>query len=398
MRTPMSFSEAAPTGPGQRNALFISLSQLAAVVSYNFVDVFLPFYIFKISTYPQAQTLIWVGVIVGLNGVCLTFTSPMWGSLAHRWSPKKLFLRAQITHTVLYALMAFTSNLHVLLLLRFLQGIFGGVSTIGLILVSSASPKNKLSSNMGLFQSLITVGQLLGPPLGTLAAASFGFKASFLCGSAFLFAGTLFCQFTVADAPPLPRSSGPLTQGFLDRRFLAGWLVCFIVQVQISFLPSILPKVLEGFNIYGTHALRLAGIVVMFYTAATALGTFIWPRMTRRIGLFRLITWLLLIGGICQAALSLTHGIIDFTAIRMLQTGFVAASISLIMAIFASQQKGSLIGLLNASRFAGNAAGPMIATSMLAVSGPGNLYCLIGALTIVSMAGFRFAFSGAQIE
>ncbi len=392
----MSFTKTAPDGPGQRNALFISLSQLAAVVSYNFVDVFLPFYIFKISPYSQAETLIWVGVIVGLNGVCLTFTSPIWGSLAHRWSPKKLFLRAQITHTVLYASMAFTTNLHTLLLLRFLQGIFGGVSTIGLILVASASPKDKLSSNMGLFQSFITVGQLIGPPLGTLAAASFGFKTSFLCGSAFLFAGTLFCQFAVADVPTLPRSSVPLKKGFLDRKFLAGWLVCFIVQVQISFLPSVLPKVLEGFRIYSTQALRLAGIVVMFYTAATALGTFLWPRLAGRIGLFRLITWLLLIGGACQAALSLAHGIIDFTAIRMLQTGFVAASISLIMAIFASQQKGSLIGLLNASRFAGNAAGPMIATSMLAVSSTGSLYCLIGVLTILSMGAFRFAFSGSS--
>ncbi len=394
----MSPTDEPPEEPEQRSTLSISIAQCAAAFSYNFVDVFLPFYIFEISPYPRAETLIWVGVIVGLNGLCLTVTSPIWGSLAHRWSPKKLFLRAQITHTILYGLMAFTSDLHILFLLRLLQGIFGGVSTIGIILVSSSSSREKLSSNMGLFQSFMTVGQLLGPPLGTLAAAAFGFKYSFLCGSAALFVGTLFCQLKVADVPILPKPSESRKKASFDRRFFAGWFVCFMVQVQISFLPSILPKVLEGFNIYSTQALKLAGVVVMFYTGTTALGTFLWPRLSNRIGLFRLITWLLAIGGVCQALLSFAHGIIDFTAIRMLQTGFSAAVMALVITIFAGEQKGSIIGFLNASRFAGAAAGPMIATSMLAFSGATNLYCLISFLTLSSLIAFRVSFSTRRIE
>ena len=397
MQTSMPTSTV-PNQPGQKNIFFISISQSATVFSYFFVDVFLPFYIFKISPYSQKETLVWVGLIMGLNGICLTFTSPMWGALAHRWSPKKLFLRAQIAHAVLYASMAFATNLHTLLLVRFLQGIFGGVSTIGLILISSSSAKDKLSSNMGLFQASITLGLLLGPPMGTLAAATFGFKNSFLCGSAILFVGALFCQLKVAEVPTLPKSSEPLRKEFFDRRFLAAWFVCFMVQVQVAFLPSILPKVMETFNMYSTRALKLAGIVVMFYTAAAAIGTFAWPRLSKRIGLFRLITWLLVIGSVCQALLSFTHGMIDFTVVRMLQTGFVAAVLPLVIAIFASQQRGTLMGFLNASRFAGQAAGPLLATSMLAISGAGSLYCLIGSLTALSLIAFRLAFSGSRIE
>jgi hypothetical protein len=71
---------------------------------------------------------------------------------------------------------------------------------------------------------------------------------------------------------------------------------------------------------------------------------------------------------------------------------------ALVMAIFASQQKGALIGLINASRFAGAAAGPMIATSMLAISGFSSLYCLIGALTVLSMIAFRLAFSKSPVQ
>jgi MFS family permease len=136
----------------------------------------------------------------------------------------------------------------------------------------------------------------------------------------------------------------------------------------------------------------------MFYTAAAAIGTFAWPRLSKRIGLFRLITWLLVIGCVCQALLSFTHGVIDFTVIRMLQTGFIAAVLPLVIAIFASQQRGTLMGFLNASRFAGQAAGPMIATSMLAFSGTANLYLLISFLTVSSLIAFRIAFSTRRIE
>ncbi len=392
MRKLPIFSWANLQGPGQKNVFFVSLSQCASAFSFSFVDIFLPFYIFKVSPYPQRETLLWVGAVIGITGLLLMFTSPIWGLLTHRFSPKKSYQRAQVANAFFFLLMGFTTNIHLLFLLKLLQGVFGGVSTVGLILVSSSSQKEKLPANIGFFQSSLTLGQLIGPPLGTLTAATFGYRASFLCGAALLFVAFSLSQFKVADVPKLPKPEKSKTKTPMDRRIIIGWFVCSVAQIQLMFLPSILPKVLENLNLHGAFALKLAGMVVMLYTATAMLGTFGWTRLTKRIGLFRLITFLLVVGIVFQALLSLTRGIVDFTLMRMLQTGFVTAVIPLVFSIFATQQKGAVIGFINSSRFAGNAVAPMLATSILAVSSFNTIYFLISGLTILALISFRLAF------
>jgi MFS transporter, DHA1 family, multidrug resistance protein len=394
----MPFSRADFQDPGQRDAFFISLSQCATSFSLNFVAIFLPFYILNVSPYSQRETLLWLGAIIGVMGICTAITSPIWGSFTHSLSPKKLYQRGQIAHAALFLLMGFTVNLHVLFGLRVLQGIFGGVSTIGLIILSATSSREKVTPNIGLFQSAQTLGQLVGPPLGTLAAATFGYRGSFLCGSALLFGSFLLCQLKVSDIPKLPRPLKSDTKRPFDRQILAGWIVCFMAQIQLVFLPAILPNVLEKFQVQGPLALKVAGVIVMSYTIATMTGIFIWTRLVRKTGPSRMITFLLLMGITMQALLSFTQGVFSFTIIRMLQTGFVAATIPLVISIFVRQKRGgTVLGFMNGSRFSGNSVGPMLAASVLTVSSLQGLYFLISGLTAIALISFWIMFrSGEQ--
>ena len=145
--------------PSTRNLVFISFSQFGSAFSFNFINVFVPFYIFKISPYSPQETLLWIGVITGVAPLFSAITSTYWGSLSHRFPPKLLYLRGMLAHSILFFLMGFTTNLYVLLLLRILQGIVGGISTIGLIIVTSTSPREDMTSHLGIFQSSMTFGQ-----------------------------------------------------------------------------------------------------------------------------------------------------------------------------------------------------------------------------------------------
>jgi DHA1 family multidrug resistance protein-like MFS transporter len=375
-----------------RNLILISLSQFGAAFSFTFVNIFLPFFISDVSPYPYQETLIWTGFIIGSTGLVTALTSTFWGSLTHRFSPKKLYLRAFLANAVMILLMGFTTNLHLLLILRICQGLIGGVSTIGLVIVSSSSLKERVSFDLGIYQSSMTFGQLVGPLLGSLAAASFGFKGAFLSGSAVLFASFLFCYFYVADVPLLPRetkTSGRLT---LDKRIIIGWALCFAAQTQLMFLPSVLPMVFEGFRVEQNLALKLAGLVVMFYTATAMIGTYLWSWLSRKWGVRRMIVFLFISGILLQSMLALSRGVVDFTIIRMIQTGMVAATIPLVIALFVNQPKGSTIGFLNSARFTGNALGPIIATSILAFSNLTILYLVIGGLTLIAFLAFRHSF------
>ena len=117
-----------------RNVLFISLSQFGIAFSFNFVMVFLPFFIHGIGTSSSQETLIWVGLIMGAPSFAAALTSTFWGSLASRFSPKVLFMRGLFSHAVIILLMGFVSSLPVLLALRIVQGILGGITTVGLII------------------------------------------------------------------------------------------------------------------------------------------------------------------------------------------------------------------------------------------------------------------------
>jgi DHA1 family multidrug resistance protein-like MFS transporter len=376
----------------QRNLIFISFSQFGAAFSFNFVNVFLPFYIFNISPYPFQETLLWVGAIIGSTGLVTAFTSTFWGSLTHRFSPKLLYFRAFIAHSIMFFLMGFTTDLHLLLLLRILQGLVGGVSTIGLIIVSSSSLRERISLDLGIFQSSMTLGQLVGPPLGSFAAVIFGFKGAFISASVVLFAASIFCYFFVTDVPKLPKEARASIRASIDKRVIIGWMLCFTAQIQLMFLPSVLPNVFEKFNIEKTQALKLAGTVVMSYTITAMIGTYLWSWLSRRYGLYRMITFLFTLGILFQSLLALSRGMIDFTVIRMVQTGLVAATIPLIFSIFVSEPRGSIIGFLNSARFTGNALGPMIATSILAFSNLEVLYLSISGISLFALFGFRFFF------
>jgi len=137
-------------------------------------------------------------------------------------------------------------------------------------------------------------------------------------------------------------------------------------------------------------ALKLAGTVVMLYTATAMIGTYVWSWLSRKVGLYRMITLLFTFGVLLQALLAFSRGIVDFTVIRMVQTGLVAATFPLIISMFASESKGSIIGFLNSARFAGNALGPIIGTSILAISDLRSLYFFISAVTLFVFLGFKF--------
>jgi MFS family permease len=60
---------------------------------------------------------------------------------------------------------------------------------------------------------------------------------------------------------------------------------------------------------------------------------------------------------------------------------------------FTADLDGRVIGFLNSSKFAGNALGPMIATSVLAFSSLKWLYLSIGAMALVALVGYIFSFA-----
>jgi MFS family permease len=265
-------------------------------------------------------------------------------------------------------------------------GLGWGVSTIGIIYITHLSPPEKATKNLTHFQNALTAGQLLGPPVGTCIASFLGYRAAFAFATMLIFIFLFFLHRYVGDIP-LQNRMVP-SEAPYRRKIIWGWMLAIIATIQLTFLPSILPGILHNFRLTENEALNFAGIIIMSYTATAMAGTYLFGVFSSAIGLKKAIAIACSSAALLQILLFLGRGVLSFMVIRMIQTGFIAAVFPLTLSIFARSAGGGMIGFLNSARFWGNAAGPMLATFVLAYSNLLTLYLLIALLTGASLAAF----------
>lgn len=381
------FRNMLPAPDRDKGIFFILMSQFGLAFSFNVVMSFMPFYIIRISSYSTSDTMIWIGMIMGLNSFVAAGTAPIWGALTSRFNPKMLFEAAFLANGVIFLLMGFTDSLPIMLVLRLLQGGLGGASTAGMFMISQLSSKDRLAANLSLYQNSMTAGGLLGPPVGAYLAAHLGYRSPFIISVVLIGVFLLLCQVYVADIQKKESDRGRKIS--LSREVIWGWALSFIATIHLIFLPSILPHVLEGFDLEGEEALKAAGFIMMGYTATAIIGSYVISRMTPRAKLTGVIAAACLAASFFQILLYLSQGVVSFTVIRMLQTGVVAAVIPMVMANFGTKLGGKGIGFLNSARFAGMGVGPLLATFVVAGSNLLVLYLIIAVATVGSVLAFR---------
>jgi len=385
-----STSQAVPAARDpEKGILFIAVSQFGVAFSFNCIMSFMPFYILKISEYGAKETMLWIGLIMGVSPLVTAVAAPFWGSLTTRIRPKLLYQAGTFFNGVIFLLLGFAGSLPLLLFLRLFQGFLGGISTIGLVLIASSSPEKRLHKHMGLFQNAITAGQLVGPPLGAYAVALFGYRSPFIIAFVVVFLALVFCHYYVWDTPVQPKRAKEGGSG--KAGVIWGWVLGIVGTIHLTFLPSILPNILEGFHLAEEAAVTTAGEIMMAYTATAILGNYLVSTLSGRVSLARLITICCLSAAALQALLYFSSGIYSFTTIRMLQTGMIAALFPLVITTFAGDARGSTLGFLNSSRFVGNSLGPLLATFILANSDLLTLYLTISGLTLAVLFAFLAA-------
>jgi DHA1 family multidrug resistance protein-like MFS transporter len=384
---PSVSQDSPPAGDPATGIYFIAISQFGIAFSFNCIMSFMPFYILKVSAYGMKETMLWIGMIMGSSSMVAALAAPFWGSLTARIRPKLLFETGILCNGVIFFIMGFIESLPLLLTLRFIQGVLGGVSTIGLVLIAASAPKDRLPKYLSLFQNSMTAGQLIGPPLGAYAVTLFGYHSPFIIALVVVFISLGYCHSHVRDIPAQPKRpwpGKPLTGGILW-----GWGLTIVGTIHLMFLPSILPHILEGFQLTQQAAITTAGTIMMAYMASAIVGNHLLVRLASRLGMARLITIACLSAAALQILLYFSTGVYSFTLIRVLQTGMIAAVIPIVISTFAGEGGGgTTLGFLNSGRFVGNALGPMMSTTILAHFGLLTLYLMIAGLTLAMLCAF----------
>lgn len=347
--------------------------------AWAFVYVSLPFHIREISTLDAAATLRWTGWILGISSLVTVATAPLWGRYAERGNPRALYMVVETLQGLAFFGMALARTLPELFFARLVLGFMGAASTFGFIIASRAGSPAAVRRQVAAIQSAMTVGQVIGPLAGAIAAARLGFRTSFVMGGLILLGCAAFVRWGVPDVGPQPRLRG--REGVVSLREVAAVaLIIFGGNLQIFFLPAILPQVLPDLGVDPARTLEAGGVLIFVSGVAAALGALVAPRLGD-VGPERLLLSILLAGSsVLVAALAATASVWPYGALRFLQVLAIAPVFPLVVARVAQHAGGQAIGVINSARIGAGFIGPVLATTVLAWTSPELLYVLLGVV------------------
>lgn len=352
--------------------------------AWSFVYVSLPFHIQRISTWDATSTLRWTGWILGISPLTTVVTAPLWGRMAGRGNPKAYYVLVQFLQGAAFFAMAAARTLPELFVSRLVLGVMGAASTFAFISAGRTDDPGDVRRQVAAMQSAMTVGAVIGPLCGAIAAARVGFAPSFVLGGFVLFGCGAVVHWGVPDSEPT--AARPTERR--SHRWRETALVSLLVlggSTQIFFLTSILPQVTTGLGITADRTLEAGGLIIFASGAAAAVGSLVAPRLAELLPERRLVAGLLVGSSLAVAALAVAPGVWIYGVVRFVQVLCIAPVFPIVVARIAQSQGGEAIGVINAARIGASFLGPVIATSLLAAGSPVLLYTVLALMGLACL-------------
>ncbi len=218
-----------------------------------------------------------IGLAVAVFGLGRLLVNVPAGILSDRLDPRWLMFAGMGGVTASQFAIFFAPNLDVLLVLRFLAGVAGGVAlTSGTVLVATLADEERRGHALSVMQGVQLSASGLGPAIGGLVAALFGNRAPFLACGLFAIVVCLLGTRTLLAVPrgrlnqkatdEVPDAPAVSTWRLLtDRSYLAVCGIGFSIFLhRFGGVQSIVPLI--GYTIVGisvAHMGVLLGLVTL---------------------------------------------------------------------------------------------------------------------------------------
>lgn len=391
----------------RRNFYTLWVAELAAIIGFQAMQPFLPYYIQEFEVGDLGQALVWSGRMGTAAGLAMAISSPLWGSLADRYGRKPMVVRSMIGGGLSVLLMAYVTSVEQLLVTRVLQGALAGTVTACLTLVSTSTPRQHLGFALGLMQGAFMLGASVGPLLGGPLIEAFGYKTCFLWAGVSVILAGISVQFLVhedftrarrVESSAKYRMPGrDMLRLLADRPFLVLVLTVTAMSFAFGFVMPVVPLFLQELAGH-TDIISLAGAVFAAGGLVGAVSAAVMGRYSDRIGPRRV-----LVGGLFSAALfylaqGYAQSVLAFGVLVVL-TGIATGAVrpvanSLITGIVSEGDRGKAFGVMSSAAALGWAAGPMAGGYLGAHYGFRSVFVATAILFLAVGAWAWFAMKG----
>jgi MFS family permease len=183
----------------RRNLVVCLTGSFTTIVAMTLLLPFLPLYVAELGVTDQAAIAQWSGIAFGATFFSAALVAPFWGWMADRFGRKLMLVRASLGMAVAMSLMGMAHNVWELVGLRLFAGFAGGYSSGATILVATQTPKRRSGWALGMLNSGIMAGGLVGPLIGGTLPPLIGIRATFWLAGGVIFLAFLATTFLIKE-------------------------------------------------------------------------------------------------------------------------------------------------------------------------------------------------------
>ncbi|WP_053183953.1 MFS transporter [Pseudomonas thivervalensis] len=397
----------AGTVQGSNVKILISLLFAIQLISMGAMEMSGPFWPVHLrgltsseSVFSFASIAVYVGPMLGI-----ILTSAFWGRVGDRYGHKLMMIRALAGLSLTQLGLALSSDIWVILILRFLQGAFAGYIAPAQAYGVSIEAPSRRARLFAILQISTNVGSLLGAVVGGLILDYATFFWINIIASALCAVCTVVAAVTLPDVPPVKKSATgqtPAATSRTDSVWQGTPLLSLLCVMGILLLARMLPQ--TSFSLYVSSVFDVSNSVVGLCYGLLALGFILsataWSRYfehrTRQDTLHRILY--VVLGCIVLTALAgSTRNPIIFVVAYFIWGVLLGATTPVLMALISksadSSRQGHVLGIAQGTAQFASIAGISAGGLLSQVYGLQYTYlfvCLAYVLALIPVVVLRY--------
>jgi MFS transporter, DHA1 family, multidrug resistance protein len=383
----------------QKNLYALWAAQFVAMIGLSLIVPFMPLYIGTLGVHRLPDVERWSGVLFAAPFLAQTLVAPLWGVLGDRHGRKIMVLRALTGIGITNMLAATVGAVWQLLLLRMLQGGVSGFVAATNALVSSSIPRERLGTAMGILQSSLTAGAIIGPLIGGALADEIGYRWVFVVNGVLCWAGAAVVLVATREpAGSRARESGPGVRDnlafFLRSPVLrtVGLLLC-TSNLAVMAIEPIFPVFVATLGIPAPRVATVAGVLFSVTGFASMLGAAMWGRVSDRVGEGKVLIMVLAGASLAYVAQAAARGPVVLFLLRaalgLAVGGLMPPLYAIVARLAPTERLGGIMGLTSSAIMIGNLVGPIVGGLFAAAAGIRPVFVAAAVILALSALATR---------
>lgn len=350
------------------------MAQFVAMVGMSMVVPFLPFYIRELGVTNPDELEHWSGIVFSGPFILSFLLTPVWGVLGDRFGKKNMVLRAIFGLAVSQFLIGLSANVWQLFLFRMVQGAISGFIAASLALVSASTPKERSGYSIGILQTSISSGTVIGPFIGGFIADMTSYRTVFFITSAICFISGMLVIFNVRE--PTSDETKKLYSVFQNYEYvfkrnniLVVMLCITSIQISITVAQPVFALFVESMTKGTEYISTLTGAIFGTLGIFSVISSPWWGRRNDTKSFKKNITI-----AICGAGLAyMVHTFVTNPYMLFPVRAFLGLCIGGIIPVLYAyinkniddDRKSGVMGIASSFTLLGNLLGPLLCTLLL---------------------------------